>query len=268
MSLLRIPGIQIPTQARGVISGREPLPWEPGVHGGNVGGAGAGSSLTAGLTGFSTSDYYSAAAGQGPDGHATDGSTFAFLFRLDALQGATVSNLGGRFDSNTGWSMYQTAAADNARYDAANDLAATPAAWVAGDVGKTFFEVFVIATGGGSAQAYRQGAASGASDPGTMIAANGTAAMHVGRRQAVGNPVPNVTIVGVAACNNTALSAGQVAAWYASIQSARTIVAPPTGGTHLWTAIDAGATWVDRIGGVSLTRTGAPARVSFVPTWG
>jgi len=72
-------------------------------------------------------------------------------------------------------------------------------------------------------------------------------------------------VVAVVVANATALNTTQIDTWMTQVKAGGSL-AFPTGTTHLWDAVDAGATWVDQVSSVSLAKVGSPTVSSFTAT--
>jgi hypothetical protein len=72
-------------------------------------------------------------------------------------------------------------------------------------------------------------------------------------------------LVSVSISDTHGMDAGEVSAWDAQVIGHGSRRIPDA--THEWEAADAGATWVDRILGVSLTRNNSPSVRNYTPTY-
>ena len=216
------------------------------------------------LTDWSALNYYQGANGAGPTAPAT-GFTVGVVYAVAADNvGSDRALCGQRIAAGTtGWFQ---AAHQTHGYAYAHPLNVSYASTYAAN--KAYFDVMVV-TAENKILLYRNGGTlDAASSPGTYVAPGGTDAVTVGSLKAGVAPATGIAIIGFAVCNSLIMSAGQVGAWYTLVNAAGTIVRAASGTTHLWDAYDAGATWVDRIAGISLTRNGSLTSAAFTPSWG
>jgi hypothetical protein len=209
-----------------------------------------------GLSGWTGSQRYEADSGKGFGDSVT--MTVGVLYRLDAVPTpATQEIIGGRLTTNTGGVQVGIDDGSTAQgycfVSGSGDSAlALQATYQAGDVGKVFFDVYVVKTL--SIRPFRQGIVGTETGVHNLAAAPGGSELILGDAT---HPPTHVTLIGIAACNATELSDADVLAWYNNVNAQCDLVAAPSGTTDLYKAADAGATWVPRVGSVTLTRVGS-----------
>lgn len=271
MSRIRItPTDQISRMPADRVIGREPLPWEPAAQGGDVGGVGSGgSSVLLGVNNLSTANYWASPANQG-SGHVVS-TTHGVLIRLDATTDADRCPF-GRFNSSTGWAVYAKIAATNpgpAFFGGTTRI---------GDFGVLTAGLTYLLVGtsdsGSVVRAYRNNnrvMVESSTAAGTFAASNAASETGIGCLPNAGTPIQGATGVTVlgAISLSTQLVLADIQAWFNLIVAGAAFVPPLTGTVvNHWVAGDAGATWVDRVGGVVLTRNGSPVTgVAVAPVW-
>jgi hypothetical protein len=223
-----------------------------------MGGAGGGEIVLVarGLSGWSSSNHYShASTDTGPHLSAT-GGTVGVLYRLNSVPDTTTRLICSFWDGVAeGWAMYGSSGGGVLPRAFTKGAGSTnvdwPTAWVAGNVGRVFFDAWSV-DGDADLEAYRQGV--------QVATASGTgyAIPTASSRFRIGDnaEAPDfMTIVGVGFADITRLTPAQHLAWFNSIRAAGDMVAAPAGATDTFIASAAGATWAG--GTTTLTRTGS-----------
>jgi len=242
-------------------------------------GQGGAARLFHGIKSLSTANHYASAADAQPRGATT--LTEAVLFRLDGLPAADeiLCGHGPVSGAAGGHNIWIANAGDSARLsivDGAGAIKTSPtSAFAAGDVGKVFLITGVY--NNTDVRLYRQGALVGAGG----TASTGYAATDVDVKSALGCGytatgaatfgAPDVTIIGWAVSQSTALSAAQVLEHYNSCVAAKDMALFPAGTEYRWRVSQnktVAASFVDDVGGISLALAGTPVYEAFAGTWG
>lgn len=262
-----------PRSAAGTRTG---LPWEPANGVGGLGDTASGSDPNVyAISSFGAAAYYAGSSGTGYAGASGAFSLIALLRRTSN----SVTNYEVIYDARNptasgGYVLFKSSSGDPSPQVYSSAAAAivkysTYGVSGAGVLNKWDRVAFVH--DGTNGVHYVNGVAAGSS----VMTFNAGAS---DRRPSIGigylNTFPSSTFdVAAVAVSSTSLSAGQIAALDTAIM-ARADITPDIvpGVQNLWSAKannrNAGASWIDVVGGVALARTGTPTAISVAPIWG
>lgn len=211
------------------------------------------------LTGFSSTQRFETANLTGPLANTTGFSVFAVVLPNQSTSNQIIFGKTTGVSGTTGWGLSSSSAGYFLQVGDGSTSKTSPAFGSAlAEVDKIQIIHGVIRSG--VMYTYKNGVLV---DGSTAISAIGsyTGPLKIGAF--LGGTQFQSGIIAVGICSATGLSDAQVESHYQALLSS--ITATPTGADYHWVAADAGATWVDRISGLSAARTGtiAPASADY-----
>lgn len=201
------------------------------------------------ISGFSAANYYGGAPG--PQANTTGFTVWVAVMPSTSGNNQICFRRANTFPNTNGWALQATTGEFRFSIGNGSTVNSSSIGTSALEVGKVQVLHGVVLSG--NIYFFKNGVQIGS--PVALASYTSTASnMNLGGNS--GAEYFRGGIIAAGICSSTGLTAAQVLAHYEAM--VLDVYAQPTGATNLFKSIDAGATWVDSIGGISLNRNGTP----------